>query len=233
MSAPVEPLTGDAMAFALGATVLSYPDIAYGARVRGLLETPELAPLAPRFAAFARTVDDPLALDDLRSEYIERFDRGALSVLYEAEYGRTRSANKTHTLADLSGFYQAFGFELGEETGHETPDFLAIELEFYALLLMKQAALAAQGDAEGVEVVQTARRKFLDEHLGGFVRGLAHRPEAGGSFAEAVALCLSLVEAHCAALGINPEAAVAGGAAAQAEAEEMKCGSCALTQALQ
>lgn len=236
MSHTPDALAGDALAFALGATLMGYPDALFGARVTGLLATPELARWRDALQPIIRCTETAAGLDDLRSEYIERFDRSALSSLYEGEYGRARYVNKTNILADLAGFYQAFGFELQDGDGHETPDHVAVEMEFYSLLLMKQAALFAHGDTEGVEIVGDARRKFMAEHLGCLVRGLALRPEVAASepYRPTVAWCLDLVEAQCLALGVDPEAALAAGAAANAESEaepdHSKCGDCALTQ---
>lgn len=223
--------TANALSFALAGAAMGYPDAHFGPRITNLLCAPELAGrgaeqmLAPLLTCLAT----PESLDDLRSEYIECFERSALSPLYEGEYGRVRMVSKTAVLADLSAFYQAFGFELAEGDGHETGDHLAVELEFYALLLMKEIALRGLEDAEGVEIVRDARRKFLLEHLGGFVRGLALRSEVGRSlpYTAAVSWAASLVEAECAVLGIDPVAAVGGGSAA--DSEEMKCGDCALT----
>ncbi|MCK6572594.1 molecular chaperone TorD family protein [Myxococcota bacterium] len=233
-------LTTDALAFALGAAMLGYPDAEFGARMSSLAAEPRLA------ARLEETGDEvrlrpmlslamaPLRWDDLRSEYIERFERASFSPLSEGEYGRARTTGKAPILADLSGFYQAFGFELVLAHGNELGDHLGVELEFYAVLLMKQAALAELGNPEGVEVVEAARRAFLRDHLGGFVRGLARRPEVAGpgAYPAAVAFIARLVELECARLGVDPAAAEAGGSAEPGHDEEMKCGECALTTLL-
>jgi len=63
-----------------------------------------------------------------RSEYIDLFDRGqAKASLYETEYGQPLS--KGNKLADLSGFYEAFGFAFSAVQG-EMLDHVAVELEF-------------------------------------------------------------------------------------------------------
>lgn len=224
-------VAADALGFALAGALMGYPDAAFSGRIKELLSVPELIGhgAAEALARFLTWIGTPASLDDLRSEYIECFDRSALSPLYEGEYGRVRMVSKTGVLADLSAFYQAFGFELEEGDGHETGDHLAVELEFYALLLMKELALSGLGDSAGVDIVRDARRKFVLEHLGGFVRGLALRSEVTRSepYAAAVGWIAALVEAECALLGVDPPPAIGGGSAA--DSEEMKCGECALT----
>lgn len=114
-------------------------------------------------------------LESMRAGYLAIFDSNQDRVpVYETEYGRMRGLSKGKDLADVVGFYNAFGFELTEEVSAELPDHIAIELEFYALLLYKQSLLL--DDPTGTEIVADARRKFLQDHLGGFARALALRP---------------------------------------------------------
>lgn len=109
---------------------------------------------------------------ELHSEYIEVFDRQHVAnPIYETEYGRNRSISKATELADLAGFYKAFGLE--SDGIPEMPDHFAVELEFYAYLLMKQQVLQDLADTEGVEIVKEARQHFLKDHLGGFAKAMA------------------------------------------------------------
>lgn len=231
-------MEGEALAFVLGAALLGYPDAEFAPRLRMLLAAPALQrilresnaleTLAPILAFVAA----PALLDDLRSEYIECFDRGALSPLYEGEYGRQRMVGKTPVLADLSGFYNAFGFAVAsgdEGNGAESGDHIAVELEFMAVLLLEEAALSVSGDAEGMSIVREARRKFLLDHLGGFARGILRRPELARSAAYTAAMNFvsTRVEGQCVGFGIDPPALEGGGSAG--EPEDMKCGDCALT----
>ncbi|MBI4807211.1 MAG: molecular chaperone TorD family protein [Desulfovibrio sp.] len=153
--------------FSLGSLLLGYPTESFGQELVGMRDVVnELLEGVP-------ALDIELDLDDLRSEYVALFDRGAASV-YESEYGSHKGLSKGNDLADVMGFYQAFGFALAE--CHEMPDHIAVELEFYAALLMKESFLTQAGDAEGVEIVRDAEAKFLTRHLGGFVTALASSP---------------------------------------------------------
>ncbi len=75
---------------------------------------------------------------------------------------------QSQEMADISGFYRAFGFQVGGEQ-HERPDHLATELEFLYILSLKEAYAAEQGIDEHVEVCVEARRAFLRDHLGRWI----------------------------------------------------------------
>ena len=146
-------------------------------------------------------------LDELRSSYVDLFDRGDGRVpLYETEYGRMRGMSKGNDLADIAGFYQAFGLTNEADRVHEMLDHVAVELEFYSVLLLKEDALAAEENAEGVAIVRDARRKFLLEHLGRLARGISERPEvrADPTYGAVFAWCWKLVAAECAEVGVEP-----------------------------
>jgi TorA maturation chaperone TorD len=83
---------------------------------------------------------------------------------YETEWtGSSGEILQYHLLADLSGFYHAFGLELAPGCG-ERADHLALELCFLSFLCLKEARTVADGGEEHA-VVREAERRFLDEHL--------------------------------------------------------------------
>ena len=163
-------------------------------------------------AAVRRALQEAGALDDLRSRYLRLFETGqGRASLYETEYGRMRGMSKGNDLADIAGFYQAFGLKLDDnpenpEATREMLDHVAVELEFYAMLLWKQAALSVHQDAEGLFVVEDARKKFLADHLGRFLGAVAGRPEvdADPTYGAVFRWCRDLVAAECEALGVQP-----------------------------
>ncbi len=99
---------------------------------------------------------------DIGAEVSRLFVRGVVPP-YETSYESARSApgGKTLALADIAGFYRAFGFQ----AQGERPDHLAPELEFVSLLCIKEAYARLTGETEGAEVCAEARSKFLREHL--------------------------------------------------------------------
>lgn len=107
-------------------------------------------------------------------EYWRLFGPGGTVSPYETEYDPLVNARKGHELADLLGFYTAFGFKLREG---ELPDHLAVELEFLSLLLLKLLYARREGMREAEEVTRTAIASFLQDHLGRWVEAFAERVE--------------------------------------------------------
>ena len=72
---------------------------------------------------------------------------------------------KSFELADIAGFYRAFGVEM--TPGTERPDHIAAELEFMHLLAMKEMVAAAEERGEErVQVCRDASGAFFRDHLG-------------------------------------------------------------------
>jgi TorA maturation chaperone TorD len=99
---------------------------------------------------------------------------------YETEYGAAAMLQQAHQLADLQGFYAAFGLQVARAS-RERADHIACQMEFLEVLLVKEAWALEQGDAEMAEVTGLAIRRFLIDHLArfgaAFARSLA---EAAG-----------------------------------------------------
>lgn len=80
--------------------------------------------------------------------------------LYEADPFR-----ETRQMADLAGFYGAFGAE-PEGPIHERPDHVGCELEFLAFLSLGREAAREDGNPELEETCREAEDAFLRDHLG-------------------------------------------------------------------
>jgi TorA maturation chaperone TorD len=93
---------------------------------------------------YHRLFEGPLACPVNETAYIRR-DKGAI-------------------LADLCGFYRAFGFAPASDAG-EKPDHMRCELEFAAMLLVKMAGADAAGRVEDAEVTRHAIAAFAEDHL--------------------------------------------------------------------
>jgi len=114
-------------------------------------------------------------LSELQSEHRRTFGLTG-SLCYETEYGLPNEYRQSQELADIAGFYQAFGFKVGGRR-RERPDHLATELEFLYVLALKEVYAMEQGIDEHVEVCIEARRAFLQDHIGRWI----------GLFAESLA----------------------------------------------
>jgi TorA maturation chaperone TorD len=71
-------------------------------------------------------------------------------------------------MADIAGFYQAFGFRSGGSV-RERPDHLSAELEFMYLLALKEAYAVENSLTEQAEICADAQRKFLQDHLAAWI----------------------------------------------------------------
>lgn len=227
--------------FLLASMLVSYPDETFASDVTALIGEPDLSGRPSRFfnghwlaleERLRELLASPVELDEVRSDYVDSFERGqAGTPLYESEYQRERAMQKANVLADLAGFYLAFGLRQ-PEGGSDMPDHIAVELEFYSFLLMKQARAGSEAHAEGGEVVLDARRKFMQDHLGPLALAVTTRPGLAGHvhYGTIFPWLHDLVLAECRRLGIAAEALswVPG----SPEAENMECAvSCAATPA--
>jgi TorA maturation chaperone TorD len=98
----------------------------------------------------------------LCSEHTRLFEGSVLCPVNESDYVRR---DKGAILADICGFYRAFGFEPAEGSG-EKPDHLVCELEFVAMLLVMLARARTAHHLEARRITEEALRAFAADHLG-------------------------------------------------------------------
>jgi TorA maturation chaperone TorD len=100
----------------------------------------------------------------MMAEY-DRLFRAGVVWLYGAEYLVKNEFQRANLLADIMGFYTAFGLEPDKER----PDSITCEMEFmYALILKRNRAgqLPADDQAkEKIDVCFDAEKKFFIQHL--------------------------------------------------------------------
>lgn len=120
-----------------------------------------------------KTMED----DALVEEFIRVFGHGVPKDCppYETEYGQAHIFQKTHAIASLTAFYQAFGVKLNPEI-KDRPDHLGVELEFMQVLARKEAyCLQRAGTEEQLQICRDAQRAFLSDHLAPWVQSFARR----------------------------------------------------------
>lgn len=150
--------------------------------------------------------------DDAHRELQERYDslfghavRGRCPV-YEMEYGRHEIIRQASDLADLAGFYRAFGLEIASGANGR-PDHITAECEFMSALCSKEAHAYAQGDKKNADICLDAERAFLRDHLARWLPALAHRVQAAdadGLFSALARFADALVKAECGHFDIHP-----------------------------
>lgn len=231
------------MAFRIASVITSYPDENFESICKEYQELDKSTSFCKKISGekweqievvLKKLSNKEIEIDDVRSEYIDIFDRGRTeNSLYETEYGRERAMVKTNELADLSGFYKAFGLDNdSEEVISEMADHVSVELEFYAFLLLKQIYLDDNKIEEGSEVVLEGRKNFLRDHLGRFASSIQNRPAVIESeiYSPIFKWLSDLVDTECNYLEVKPEKVdwIYG----QSEAETVQCAvtSCAISK---
>lgn len=212
--------------FVMGSLLTSYPNENFVESVGMLLEDSSIWLPEDLRSNLVSILASDVWLQDLRSEYISVFDQSkSLNPLYETEFGRERAMFKAKELADIAGFYRAFGFELNPDGGgQEMVDHVSVELEFYSLLLMKLQYLSEKQNQNGVEIVFDAAKKFMQDHLGRFVSAILERDGVQkSSFYKMVFSWLAeLIEQESQRLQVRPDKV--RWLASQVEDEEVSCG---------
>jgi len=112
--------------------------------------------------------------DKIRHEYEVIFNEvtaGHLP-LYETEYTSPNVFAKTQSMADIAGFYRAFGMRIRGRSA-ERPDLASVELEFMHLLTLMEANALARNETEKAWICSDAQRKFLEAHIGRWLPAFA------------------------------------------------------------
>ena len=199
-------------AYRLLSQALAYPT---GTSVAQLLEEDlalaewlaELMP-APVQAALEGTGEALRAArpGSLEAAYSGAFSHGhsADCSAFENDYAEGDVWRRSHQLADIAGFYRAFGVTHPSER----PDHVAVELEFLHLVSCKVAWALASGDTEHAEISSKAEERFLEGHalrwMPGFSARLSRMQEAG-PYRAVAGLLTAVLEVESARIGTRPE----------------------------
>lgn len=105
-------------------------------------------------------------VDTLKHEYYRLFSLSVAGGItpYETEYLRIETFQKANVLADIGGFYQAFGLEVSN-THEQRMDFIGSELDFMFWLGLKLDRANSRHKPVEAGQCESAMRKFLDDHL--------------------------------------------------------------------
>lgn len=160
------------LAYEILARALAYPDTGALEAIRDV-------------ASLVLTIDPDGVVSDLAQAFIERPRAGLeaeyieLFTLatspdcpsYESAYVCTDMNQQTSIMADVAGFYRAFGLDLGQGL---RPDDISLELEFMGFLCRKEAYAIEHMGHPRVLQARRNQRLFIREHLGRWGETLGH-----------------------------------------------------------
>lgn len=194
--------------YRLLATAFAYPtpprlESVAAAALEASAEAPaELQGSLHQLAGAARTAD----ASRLAGEHVVLFQRQVRCPPYEGAYGPPQMAGKAALLADVAGFYRAFGLEPAEGQP-EVEDHVCAELEFMSVLAFKEAWAIAESHTDGLEVTRHAQRAFVSDHLARWGSAFAERVTATATpafYPAAAAALRGWLEGECTRLGVSP-----------------------------
>ena len=195
---PTDELVQRAAWFKLFSLLFRFPDEGFVEHVKtAVSELPvEVldAELQSSAAAFKQATADAVS-GDFVTEYSQLFTGAGLCRANENDYEKL-SFSMTEKLADVAGFYSAFGFEISADVG-ERPDFIGTELDFVHLLLLKKAYALKLGWSEQAEITAKALNGFMESHFIKWVPklciALRELAKTGGIYATAADALTALV----------------------------------------
>jgi len=202
--------------YGLLARALSYPDaalaaaLADGSFIEDLRAALAFLPEIPGEVRTALTVLEKAAsmasLSDLENTYLVLFAPGHLpdASPYETAYLEGQIFRKMQEMADIAGFYRAFGLE---PAGLERPDFIATELEFLHILAFQEARAYEVFQYEGASTCWEAQRSFLRDHVARWVPGFctALAREDGSIYGAIGTIARAFVQYDASVLGVEPQ----------------------------
>lgn len=153
--------------------------------------------------ALLETIDG----EALEKEHMRLFGPDGRCSLRETSYGdAARLLGKAANLADISGFYLAFGVHAAPVAA-PPEDHISLELEFMSILGLKEAYALTQGWNERLQISREAQRKFVEEHVGTWIDALAEEVRTSDPhpfYAVLSELVRQLVDAEVARLKASP-----------------------------
>jgi TorA maturation chaperone TorD len=156
----------------------AYPTADTCASLRDMAESALVgaAVLGPRVESAARDLCARLEQSDdgameLAHTGVFTLTSSVVCPAYETAYTAKHLFQASEQMADVAGFYRAFGVD----TRDERPDSLAMELEFAYLLALKEAYAIEHHGRPQVAICRRAERAFLRDHLGRWGDAVAER----------------------------------------------------------
>ncbi|MEK7715875.1 MAG: molecular chaperone TorD family protein, partial [candidate division NC10 bacterium] len=197
-------------------------ELALAAATAATAVTGRLRDKLSRFA-LAASEADPVAT---ANEHVFLFARQVRCSPYESAYsGLSPFGDKTARLADVAGFYEAFGVRPAPAQP-DMEDHIGAELEFMSALALKEAYARSEGESEAAEITRGAEVAFLTDHLGRWAEAFAGEVEEATPlpfYTAAASLLAAWITAEVEALGATPSRVGAPDALDAEAAEPFSC----------
>lgn len=114
-------------------------------------------------------LDRPITEREAVHQHIFGLVMAKLCPAYETEYCASKdTTHRSQELADISGFYRAFGVGPSRELP-ERFDHVSLEIEFLGLLIEKQRCATLESEEQHVEVCCDAHASFIRDHAGWWI----------------------------------------------------------------
>ncbi len=174
---------------------------------------PEVEPLLPAVRSFTEALAQPREIHVSRYERLFGHTARGMVCPYETEFGSDAAYGQPQALADIAGYYRAFGLRCAQVD--ERIDHVGCECAFMEFLALKEA-VAVEGAAgaaaeerqtwrDTLEATRGAERTFFRDHLGRFGRAFAaalSRADGEGLLGCTGAFLFGLLEAEWKRLGV-------------------------------
>jgi TorA maturation chaperone TorD len=147
--------------------------------------------------------------DELAAAWTNLFVRGAVPP-YETSNMAPSMVGHLSELADIAGFYKAFGLEVQGER----PDHLFPQLEFLTFVSFKYLEAIRSSNSEGADACADALATFLEEHLGSWIGTFAKKVATDlpdNPYEPAISSLAAFVDWLCVMTGLEPRPITAAG----------------------
>ncbi len=112
---------------------------------------------------------------------------------YSTEYDPNGKFRKEHELADIAGYYRAWGLAIDEDL-HERMDHFGVEADYLAFLSLKEAFALIEGEPDRATEVRKTADKFAKRYIAAAAREFADRLERADEDGLFTAVAVFLVE---------------------------------------
>ena len=166
----------------------SFPDLAE-----------QLAAIRVSLSAFA--FDQDKHIPALQVSHVRLFGHTVRGTCppYELEYSKSEILQRANELADIAGFYQAFGMAPAVQS-HERADHVGAQCEFMSVLGARQVYAIENKNEEAQQILTDAQRSFLTDHMGWWVPAFSsrlHEADPDGFYGRIGACLYEFIKVEC------------------------------------